>query len=249
MPGLTETILKLPVLKRLYPSLRKRWAEIFWKDDFAVVRSRGALFLANHRNFVDRQIAFYGDYEAAQTTYLTAAMEVHGCDLFLDIGANIGLYSIRAAKAGHAKRIVAFEPDPRNRDQFAANILMNGLSGRIEVAPMAVSNRNGPVGFTFFPETSTGQSRIDECGGTDKVNAVRIDDVVDLTGGTLFAKIDIEGHEAAAVEGMANTIKANRVFLQIESFPDQLENLSNLLTEHGFTRRHNIGDDHFFANF
>lgn len=249
MPGLTETILKLPVLKRLYPSLRKRWAEAFWQDDFAVVRSRGALFLVNHRNFVDRQIAFYGDYEAAQTSYLTAAMEKHGCDLFLDIGANIGLFSIRAAKAGHAKRIVAFEPDPRNRDQFAANILLNGLSGQIEVEPMAVSNRSGPVRFTFYPETSTGQSRVDENGGTDSVDAVRIDDVVDLKDGTLFAKIDIEGHETAAVEGMADTIKANRVFLQIESFPERLENLSNLLTTHGFTRRHNIGDDHFFANF
>ena len=99
MPGFTETILKLPILKRLYPSLRKRWAEIFWKDGFAVVRSNGALFLVNHRNFVDRQIAFYGDYEAEQTAYLTTAMGEHGCDLFLDIGANIGLYSIRAAMA------------------------------------------------------------------------------------------------------------------------------------------------------
>lgn len=248
MPGFTETLQRLPILKRLYPSFRKRWAAVFWKDGFAVVRSNGALFLVNHRNFVDRQIAFYGDYEAEQAAYLTAAMGEHGCDLFLDIGANIGLYSIRAAMAGHAKRIVAFEPDPRNRNQFAANILLNGLTGRIEIDPNAVSNRAGPVGFTFFPDTSTGQSRIDESGG-DTVDAVRIDDIVDLTGGTIFAKIDIEGHEAAAVEGMAETIAANRIFLQIESFPERLENLSNLLTEHGFTRRHSIGDDHFFANF
>jgi FkbM family methyltransferase len=249
MPGFTETILKLPILKRLYPSLRKRWAEIFWKDGFAVVRSNGALFLVNHRNFVDRQIAFYGDYEAEQTAYLTTAMGEHGCDLFLDIGANIGLYSIRAAMASHAKQTVAFEPDPRKRNQFAANILMNGLTDQIEVDPHAVSNRSGPVGFTFFPETSTGQSRVDESGGTASVEAVRIDDVIDLKDGTIFAKIDIEGHEAAAVEGMAETIKANRVFLQIESFPEQLENLTNLLTRHGFTHRHGIGDDHFFANF
>lgn len=249
MPGLTETILKLPILKRLYPSLRKRWAEVFWKDGFAVVRSNGALFLVNHRNFVDRQIAFYGDYEAEQAAYLTTTMGEHGCDLFLDIGGNIGLYSIRAAMAGHATRIVAFEPDPRNRNQFAANILMNGLTGRIEIESSAVSNRSGPVGFTFYPETSTGQSRVNESDGTDRVEAVRIDDVIDLKDSTIFAKIDIEGHEAAAVEGMADTIKANRVFLQIESFPEQLGTLSNLLTVHGFTRRHSIGDDHFFANF
>jgi len=248
MPGLAQTLKTLPILKRLYPSVRKRWAEVFWKDGFAVVRSNGALFLVNHRNFVDRQIAFYGDYEVEQTAYLTAAMGEHGCDLFLDIGANIGLYSIRAAMAGHAKRVLAFEPDPRNRNQFAANILINGLTGHIDIDPNAVSNRAGPVGFTFFPNTSTGQSRVDESGG-DTVNALRIDDIVDLTDGTVFAKIDIEGHEAAAVEGMAGTINANRVFLQIESFPEQLETLSNLLTTHGFTRRHSIGDDHFFANF
>jgi hypothetical protein len=44
-------------------------------------------------------------------------------------------------------------------------------------------------------------------------------------------------------------VQATRVFPQIESFPEQLENLSILLPTHGFTRRRSIGDDHFSRIF
>ena len=85
---------RVPVLKRLYPSFKKRLAQHFWRGGYSVVSSGGAQFLVNYRNFVDRQIAFYDDYEGEQIAYLMNAMNERGCDLFLDIGANIGFYSI-----------------------------------------------------------------------------------------------------------------------------------------------------------
>ncbi len=239
----------VPILKRLYPSFRKRLARIFWRGGYTVASSSGALFLVNYRNCVDRQIAFYGDYEADQFAYLISAMGERGCELFLDIGASIGLYSVRVGRAGLAQRIVAFEPDPRNVHQLGANLLINGLTGRVEVVAKAVSNRSGTVPFLFCADSSTGQSRIVDSGAADSVDAIRIDDYIQLRGGTIFAKIDVEGHETAVIDGMAETFRTNRVFLQIESFPGQFEKLSEMLVAQAFRDLHSIGDDHYFANF
>jgi len=240
---------KIPVLKRLLPSIGKRWARIFWPGGYAVVSSNDALFLVNYRNFVDRRIAFHGGYETEQMTYLTGAMRARGCDLFLDIGANIGLYSVQIGREDLARRILAFEPDPRNAYQFGANLLMNGLIDRIEVVAKAVSNRSGPVNFQYFPDTATGQSRVDDGGAAESVDAVRIDDQIQLRNEIVFAKIDVEGHEIAVIEGIAKTIRSNKVFLQVESFPEQREKLSEMLKAQSFRHLHSIGDDQYFANF
>ena len=97
-------------------------AALTWAGDFRVVRSNGAAFLVNFRNYVDRQIAFHGDYEAAQHDYFLGEMDRRRCDVFIDVGANIGLYSVLVARRPQPPRIVAFEPDPRNYDQFRANL-------------------------------------------------------------------------------------------------------------------------------
>ena len=238
---------RVPILKRLYPSFRKRLARIFWRGGYTVVSSSGGLFLVNYRNLVDRHIAFWGDYEADQIAYLISAMGKRGCELFLDIGANIGLYSVRVGRAGLAQRLVAFEPDPRNVHQLGANLRINGLTGRVEVVAKAVSNRSGTVPFQCSADG--GGSRIVDSGAVDSVDAIRIDDYIQLRGGTIFAKIDVEGHEAAVIDGMAETFRTNRVFLQIESFPGQFEKLSETLVAQAFRDLHSIGDDHYFANF
>lgn len=144
---------------------------------------------------------------------------------------------------------IDFEPDPRNLYQLGANLLVKGLTGRVGIVAKAVSNRPGPVPFRFFADSSTGQSRIDDNGSPDTVDAVRIDDHVQLRGGIIFAKIDVEGHELEVIEGMTETLHNNKIFLQIESFPEQIEKMSGLLSTNGYTEIHTIGDDHYFANF
>ena len=127
--------------------------------------------------------------------------------------------------------------------------MMNGLTDQVEIVTKAVSNRSGPVPFHFFAETSTGQSRIGDDGAGESVEAVRIDDYIQLRNGTIFAKIDVEGHELEVIEGMAETFRTNKVFLQIESFPEKFEELSDMLLRQSFHDLHTIGSDHYFANF
>jgi len=237
------------VFKRLIPSLRKRAASWSWAGDYKVVPSNGAAFLVNFRNYVDRQIAFHGDYETAQHDYLLGEMDRRGCDVFIDVGANIGLYSVLVARRPSPPRIVAFEPDPRNYDQFRANLLINGVTASVETHRLAVSNRSS-VAFRMASATSTGESRVDP-NDPDAVElpAVRLDEFMPLTGKTVFIKIDIEGHELAALTGMAGLLRANRCFLQVECFAERLGQVMAFMGQAGFARRHEIESDRFFANF
>ena len=60
---------RIPLLKRAIPSIKKRIAKATWQSGYAIRESNGALFLLNYRNFVDKQIAFYDDFEAEQRSY------------------------------------------------------------------------------------------------------------------------------------------------------------------------------------
>lgn len=240
----------IPILKRVIPSLKKRLARLRAKDGWFEARSDGAHFHLNADNFVDRQIAFYDDFELEQRAKLFGAMAETGCDLFLDVGANIGYYSVLAAAKGLATKVMAFEPDARNLDQFRRNIDLNGVGDRVEVVPKAVAGSSGTARFLPGPAGSTGQSKLTAEVGerTQAVDCVALDDAVQVRGQRVFVKIDIEGGELAAVDGMAGLIKGNRVYLQIECYRDRIPLLTARLGEMGCRPDGQIEHDLYFRN-
>jgi len=179
---------RIPVLKRLVPSIKKRIYGLKYPKGFMLRHSGDALFLLNSRNFVDRQIAFYDDFEVEQTAFLFAAMQRHGCDLFLDVGANIGYYSVLVALNGLAPEVLAFEPDERNRLQFGANVLLNGLLDTVSISDAAVSSQTGTVQFAPAADTSTGQSKIAEGASSVSIPSIALDDVVPKKDCRIFVK-------------------------------------------------------------
>ena len=165
------------------------------------------------------------------------------------MGANIALYSILVAKSGLADRVIAFEPDARNRLQMGANLLLNGLVSKVDIVPKAVSEESGIVDFLPSPDTSTGQSRVGRGTGAIQVEAVCLDDFIGAAGLRVFIKMDIEGHEPEAVRGMGRLLRNNKTFMQVESFTENVVGLAESLAEYGLARCHQIGDDHYFSNF
>jgi FkbM family methyltransferase len=240
---------QIPVLKRLVPSLRKRLARLTWTDGFAIVRSGGILLLVSHRNYVDRRIALFGDFESEQFAYFLECIRHYGCSTFVDVGANLGLYLVHVARATMVSRLIAFEPDARNHDQLRANLFLNGLSARAEVHCLALSNRTGKIAFKAFADTSTGQSRVSETSTGLEVDAARLDDLLDLTGERIAIKIDVEGHETAALEGMRGLLARNQCVIQAEIFPHRLTQAQTLLDDLGYRELRVIGHDHYFRNF
>lgn len=240
-------IANLPLLKRWVPSVKKRLAALTYSDGHRIKRANGVSLLLNYKNYVDRQIAFNGSYEREQIEFLIANMRERGSDIFLDVGANFGLYALRVASSQLSSRVVAFEPDPRNYCHLCGNLYLNGLHTAVEVRQCAVSDRSGRVSFEFFPDTSTGQSRVSTAESAVQVDAVRLDDFLRVEGKRVSAKIDVEGHELNVIDGMTEVLRRNACFLQIESFEDNYAALDSKMTANGYKRIRSIGNDHYFA--
>lgn len=231
--------------RQLITSLRKRVARLTRPHGYRVTQAQGAAFLTNYRNFVDRQIDFWGDYEHEQLQFFCARLAHLSCEVFVDVGANLGYYTVLIARRFPSLRVVAFEPDRRNWAQLHANLLINGLLTRVETHPVALTARPGNLPFEAYPDSSSGQSRVSASASVE-VRGVRLDDVMPPTTRPIALKIDIEGHELAALQGMTTLLRQSVVLVQVEAFPDSLPAVRTLLHEHGFAAVHRIGDDHFF---
>lgn len=236
--------------KQVYMAIRKRCLLALRGRFFIVRRKRGLSFLVDILNYIDREIEAFGSYENKQISQLLAKIRERNATFFIDIGANIGLYSISVAKIFPKCEILAFEPDRRNFCQFHANLFLNGLEDRVRVEPYAISASSGQACFTRHEAENRGRSRV-ESGGGFVVETRRLDDLLEISGGCVAIKIDVEGHEYDVIAGATKLLTNNDVFLQIESFSsDRIEGQLAALgyrvtgrTGHDLTFERNRRDD------
>jgi len=80
----------------------------------------------------------------------------HTDDVFVDIGANVGMYTIWAAKT-RGIRVYAFEPESQNYALLCRNIVLNGLSGQVVAYCVAISDENA-FSLLYLSEFQTGGS-------------------------------------------------------------------------------------------
>jgi FkbM family methyltransferase len=125
--------------------------------------------------------------------------------VFVDVGANVGGYSIRAASWG--MKVYAFEPNPHNLSLLRRNIEINKLS--VEVEPFAVGSKEGPAKLSPVG----GVSRIVQDNGIDV--EMRTLDSFDLPGADLL-KIDVEGYELQVIKGAGKTLERYHPTIVIE---------------------------------
>ena len=238
---------KTPILRRLVPSVLKRWTRLTAPSGVTRTTSRGLTFELHPADYVDRQILFYDDYERAQIDYFGAAITEFQPDVFVDVGANFGYYSAIAAKRWAVPRVIAFEPDPRNFRRLQTTLALNDLNTQVEARNLALSTAAGDIPFESFPDTSSGQSRVARDGaGTLKVSARTGDTELGLKGLRLVFKIDVEGHELEVLQGLGKTLRNNACLLQIESFGDRLAAVDAFLAAAGLRRVHTIASDHYY---
>lgn len=124
-------------------------------------------------------------------------------DLFVDVGANIGMYTVLASAAAGA-RSLAVEPVPVTFADLAGNIRLNGIEDRVEARNLGVGDRPGRLRFTA---DKGGMNHILPAGGKGGIElpVVTIDSL--LAGGDCtMMKLDIEGYELPALRGAPATL-------------------------------------------
>jgi FkbM family methyltransferase len=135
--------------------------------------------------------------------------EIKPGSIVLDIGANIGIFTLLAAKRG--AKVFAIEADPHNAALLRKHIEINGFSERVTVFEMAAAEAQGPL-MLYQHDANRGGSSL--YGQGIAISAEGIATSVD--GRTVdslnlppidVCKIDIEGAESVALRGMRDTIK------------------------------------------
>jgi FkbM family methyltransferase len=130
-----------------------------------------------------------------------------------DVGANIGFFTLIAARhVGDNGRVVAFEPLEENAAAMERNLALNGVEN-VTIVRKALSDRPGRMGMSV-PNTPDAGTRAALGGDGPVVEVARLDDL-DLPAPDLV-KIDIEGAEVDAVQGMLATLTAASPVLLIE---------------------------------
>ena len=172
-------------------------------------------------------------------------------DVFIDIGANLGLYSLIAKSLGATP--ILFEPEPRY-----AGFLRRNADAFGEVREIALADRDGEEVFHVGNENKRGGSSLvgSQLGIYDseiRVIVKRFDSLdlpSELVDRVRLCKIDVEGVEVAAVSGMGDFLAARRcpyVWCEVRGpksprAPGSYRDVSALMKRHGYSAHEARGD-------
>jgi FkbM family methyltransferase len=144
----------------------------------------------------------------------------------LDVGANIGVYSLLAARwVGARGHVHAFEPAPESLAALKDHIQLNGMGGRITAVGAAVSDHRGFQ--PFYAASYNGENTLNPAFGRRvpaaacvQVPVTTLDHFCEEQAiAPTVIKIDVEGYEFHVIRGSVKTIKSCRPTLLVELHP------------------------------
>lgn len=176
-------------------------------------------------------ISWHGTKGFEPDTWRELRRLIEGSGTFLDIGANIGLYSVLAAKVKPGIHVVSFEPVPGIHADCVRFHEANRLSGA-EVLQLALSDADGEATiYEPLHDHTVGQSSASTLASdswqarksprTTVVKTARLDSLLAsrTLAGPVAMKIDVEGFEPAVLRGAAETIAKYRPRIVCEILP------------------------------
>jgi FkbM family methyltransferase len=126
-------------------------------------------------------------------------------DLFVDIGANVGSYTVLAAAETGVKTI-SIEPSPTTFEHLMRNIRLNGAEAQVEALNLALGAQTGQVRFTADLDTINHVVTETEASNAVEVAMDTLDNVLGENNPTLL-KIDVEGFETEVLKGARKTLE------------------------------------------
>lgn len=198
----------------------------FCGNDFTI-KLRGKPFTVNLLDAaVSGTILAYRKYEVLETTLMQRVVKPG--DFVLDVGANIGYFSVLLGElVGPAGRVAAFEPEPNNVRLLQKNVADRGLGDIVEVFDAAVGDDNGVADLFLAASENMGDHQLYKNDGVQRteqsrasvqVRVVKIDDAVAAWPRVDFVKMDIQGFEPHALAGMRATLTSNPGIIFLTEF-------------------------------
>jgi FkbM family methyltransferase len=158
------------------------------------------------------QMFVHGTYEPATLRLMTEYLRQG--DVVMDVGANIGLMSLHAARlVGPEGRVWSFEPSPFILERLQENIALNGFENVISAINVALGDRSEVREVFRYPGVNLGRTSLIHSGGgvaDGKVAVDTVDHVVSANGidEVRFLKVDVEGFELQVLRGAQSLLKS-----------------------------------------
>lgn len=175
-----------------------------------------------------------GEYEKFDIELVKAIVPDNG--QFIDVGGNVGYYSLSVA-AHHSPfrgTVLAFEPLPKLCELFNRSILENGLEDRVSVHQLALADAPGELPLNDAGETvNAGATRLVTDTVEAKVGRMTKVETLDRVIGNLrpdVMKVDIQGAEGLFLKGAQRTITTHKPCLMMEINHDMLSIVSKTAT-------------------
>lgn len=203
-----------------------------WNENGIKVKNRYGFYMQlDPRQHVERTILFFGEWEPDITRQMIDRIKPG--DIVIDIGANVGYYTLLAAKmVGPKGKVYAVEASPKTLKKLRTNIKCNDFKN-IEILPYGAWNCNTektfycnilnlgvssiaqlqPVQNGYYEAETIEMRRIEELIPKDEYSAVSL------------IKMDVEGSEFYALEGLSSILSQKNISVFLEYNPMLLEKL------------------------
>jgi len=249
---------KIPFFKKIYSRILNT---ILNSNDEFIVNFKNIRLSLNIRDPIDKIIFYKNEYEEKQIRFLSRWIKKNKPNIFIDVGANFGVYSLRISKLFKMLKIIAIEPVLTTFNKLKNNIKINNLKKRIKIYNVGLSNTSGTKkmitlkrrnyiqsgGFSFnIPKRKLHNDEV-----TQYHKSIIGDKILKFKKEKIVIKIDVEGYENKVLLGIKNLLNNNRILLQIEIFDDNFEKINKFLLEKKFKliNKFNKTSDYFYINY
>jgi FkbM family methyltransferase len=216
---------------------------------FVARTSFGSRLAGDTREVLQQHVYYFGEWEPDLTSWVAGTLREG--DVCVDVGANIGYFSLLAARlVGRSGAVVAIEPSPAAHELLRDNLRRNGADN-VRTVEVAAAETRGTLSLFAGHETHTGIATVVEdkgMGVESEVSAFPLSSIVTAAEmeRARVIKVDAEGAEWAVVAGMESLWDAARDDLEVvvEVHPEPMEktgrsvdDLVELFAERGFAAR------------
>jgi FkbM family methyltransferase len=192
----------------------------------AVVRRNGVWVSSGTKSGQGSYCAIAGlDYEPELRWILS---KLSSGDIFIDVGANIGIYSIHAAKkVGPKGRVFAIEPSKGATTHLRENVRLNNLSDTITVVNAAASEKSGKLFLSGNPD-QWNSLQLSPSPPGEEIQVTTIDEIIsfhsNINSSVKCIKIDAEGAETEILNGSEKTLHNHHPIVVFENIFKNTQN-------------------------
>jgi len=211
----------------------------FWvPHDFEVRTLSGTRLTGNTRDKVQAHVYYFGVWEPNLTRFLSERLAPG--DVFVDVGANVGYYSLHAARlVDETGKVVAIEASPTLFTALRANLELN-RANNVRPVNLAAADKASTLRLYLGPPDNLGmtsllESSVEGSSFECEVEARPLADILDSDeiARARIIKVDVEGAEAVVALGMAPVLSSCREDLEIviEVSPERLASQGRTVAE------------------